>query len=128
MYPPIKYKRSKNMEYYSEIMCDEIYADYEPIEPSEDYDPIADMLYTLGLRYYDVMGNCCKDYRNAFRPLEAFLYKVFSDHESFYEFMNCPYDPPQVDINDLVYFYEHYYYNNAAQVYEMSQGEMKYEL
>ena len=90
MYPPIKYKRSKNMEYYSEIMCDEIYADYEPIEPSEDYDLIADMLYTLGLRYYDVMGNCCKDYRNAFRPLEAFLYKVFSDHESFYEFMNCP--------------------------------------
>ena len=60
--------------------------------------------------------------------LEAFLYKVFSDYESFYEFMNCPYDPPQVDINDLVYFYEHYYYNNAAQVYEMSQGEMKYEL
>ena len=42
--------------------------------------------------------------------------------------MNCPYDPPQVDIHDLVYFYEHYYYNNAAQVYEMSQGEMKYEL
>lgn len=116
------------MENDFDVMCDEIYVDYKPIEPSEDYDPIADMLYTLGLRYYDVMGNCCKDYRNAFRPLEAFLYKVFSDYESFYEFMNCPYDPPQVYINDLVYFYEHYYYNNAAQVYEMSQGEMKYEL
>lgn len=40
-----------------DIMCDEIYVDYKPIEPSEDYDHIADMLYTLGLRYYDVMDN-----------------------------------------------------------------------
>ena len=29
-----------------DIMCDEIYVDYKPIEPSEDYDPIADMLYS----------------------------------------------------------------------------------
>ena len=43
-----------------DIMCDEIYVDYKPIEPSEDYDPIADMLYTLGLRYYDVMDNCSR--------------------------------------------------------------------
>ena len=34
------------MENDFDVMCDEIYVDYKPIEPSEDYDPIADMLYT----------------------------------------------------------------------------------
>ncbi len=34
-----------------DIMCDEIYVDYKPIEPSEDYDHIADICKLINLQF-----------------------------------------------------------------------------
>ena len=59
-----------------DIMCDEIYVDYKPIEPSEDYDPIADMLYTLGLRWTSVLTNRFDS--TAFKKEYNELYKRFT--------------------------------------------------
>lgn len=110
-----------------DIMSDEIYVDYEPIEfDEEDYDPIADMLFTLRLRYSDVMDNCWKPYRDAYKPLEQYFGRIFDDKGHYYEFMNGRGEVPEVNVKELERYYEKYYLHNAYEVYEMTKGEMEF--
>lgn len=93
-----------------DIMCDEIYVDYKPIEPSEDYDPIDSTLYALGRRYIDILDNCCEETCKAYKPLELYFSRIFDDMGHFYEYMDWECELPEVsNVAELDWYYDQFY-------------------
>lgn len=106
-------------------MCDfREWNENDPIywEEYENTDPISNMLDRLILRYQDVMAYCWKSQREVYRPLEAYLSRVFGTQEEMYSFTVFD-EPPKIDEEELNRYYEKYYMHNVREVEEMADNE-----
>ena len=88
----------------------------------ENVDPINEKLGLLILRYQDVMEYCWKSQKEAYKPLEAYLSRVFGTQEEMYAFTVFD-EPPKLDEEELNRYYERYYMHNVIEVVEMAENE-----